>query len=193
MENELIGLVESFGQPLSEDKKNLILHADKLVLVEIDEQRAGFSKAKLIVPPLTPPTIDVCDFTPLPGSENFSLTVNDCNNHANTKRLIVRWKNMKAPYKKSISAIDLNNLGCAYLWNKPPNLSEAARLFKEALDKAPADSKAIIQKNWEAALTAQKWISIDLALVDKLSRFSNISVITLSSEDYNRLVESGAE
>jgi hypothetical protein len=52
-----------------------------------------------------------------------------------------RWTNKT--YTGQLTAIDLNNVACAFLWKIEPNLAQAHTLFTEASAKSPGTIQTI--------------------------------------------------
>jgi hypothetical protein len=100
------------------------------------------------------PPFERCKFEPL-TSARFSLEKQDCNPAGNThaRTCVQRWERLQSVEPaaiKSLTAEDLNNVGCAYLWLELPQFEDANKRFLEACDKKPvAEVKRVIESNLE--------------------------------------------
>jgi hypothetical protein len=85
--------------------------------------------------PATPTVLPTfCDFMPLEGSVWFKYDPQEnaanCKDADQAQLYASRWTNKT--YVGQLTAIDLNNVACAFLWKKAPDVAQAYALLKDA-------------------------------------------------------------
>jgi hypothetical protein len=89
------------------------------------------------VVPIDEPEINPNKFKTLTG-DKIKLTSADCGNHSLAQIIVKVWENNVAA-RGTLSAADLNNIGCAYVWLAEPDYPKAKGLFGRALQKDPGN------------------------------------------------------
>lgn len=114
------------------------------------------------------PSREPCSYVPLAGSVTFPYDPEKHKQHCKDFDLADIYVGMwiDKEYEGEPTAVDLNNVACAYLWLEKPNWMEAKRLFELADEKSQPKNPTITdnKKKVDSATSSRPVIPIKINL-----------------------------